>query len=418
MSFFRRLFRPQKATSDSASAVVSKQVVQLLQHYRFLGELLLQIPRHFDEKQKATMGLSWEKDQLVLIANPEKILASRQDDLQLLLAHEALHVAFQHPLRYANYPHPGMARVATDVAVNQYLPNAPVGTVTLAQLQKLLQKRLPSKADSKEYLYFLEHATIKEKERLRHGGIDLEGPRQGSAATSTTTDSHQKWSTGAEHAISHQQIRLANLQKIVRQALHQTPRRDRGLLPGDINQLLSVHQHKHHYLAWQKILRQQLGLLAAGKESSHARFNRRQPLRLDLPGKVTHLVAQVLVFIDNSGSMPDKEIWQALDEVQAIGRSYHAQIKTYSFDAHVHPDYRLAKRKRIGGGGTSFQAIFDYLQVHHVDKLNTVVIIITDGWGEKQLQSHRYQNVYWLLTTSRDQLSVAVPARRVFELVN
>ncbi|MEE6659561.1 hypothetical protein PS377_05165 [Limosilactobacillus pontis] len=48
--------------------------------------------------------------------------------------------------------------------------------------------------------------------------------------------------------------------------------------------------------------------------------------------------------------------------------------------------------------------------------VGTIVVIITDGWGEQHLRTHRYRNVDWLLTTAADQLSVADQPGRVFEL--
>lgn len=420
MGLFKKLFNHQ-SSADQAPQRVATVVTTILRTDRLLGEVLLQLPRHFDSHLQAVVALSWRDGHLYLEVNPQRIMEMRQDDARILLEHEALHVIWRHPARYADHPHPKMVRVATDVAVNQYLPKAPAGTATLSQLRRLLLKRIPAKLDSQDYLSLLERTTIDERERLRKGGIELEGKKQGTKVGRQQLETHAQWRRGAGNTAL-KQGRLRQLQRMVKQAWAQTPHRDRGLLPGEIRQELTKLSRPTNSPDWRLILRQQLGQIAAGKEGSRARFNRRQPLRMDLPGEVTHLVANVLVFVDNSGSVTDQELALALGEVTHLAATYRAPVTVYSFDAKVypkaqklHPGGHLAA-KRTGGGGTRFQSIFDYLHAHHLPHQGTVIIIITDGWGETTLRDFHYRNVFWLLTTAVDQLSVPVNRRRVFKL--
>ncbi|MDD6432601.1 MAG: VWA-like domain-containing protein [Lactobacillaceae bacterium] len=416
MAFWDKIFHRHSAVS--APAMVSQVIVAVLQEHRLLGEILLQLPRQFDEHQAAVVGLHWKGDQLTLVVNPKTFVALRQDDAQLLLAHEALHVLWQHPLRYADHPHPQLVKVATDMAVNQYLPAAPPGTATLEQVRKLLRRRIPARLDSQDYLRILATTNVAERERLKKGGIRLEGDRKGESGEQ---DDHRGWTRGVAQPVGNQQVRLANLRRLLQHAWHQTPQHDRGLLPGEVRQAISP-RHSSSSFDWRQVLTRQVGQIARGKEPSHARFNRRQPLRMDLPGQVTHLTAELKIFVDNSGSMTDAEIGRALTEIMQLVRHYRVKAMAYSFDAKVYsPGQPLRSGRSIswerrGGGGTSFQAIFDFLAAHHVSRTETLVMIITDGWGEKQLCDHRYRNVDWLVTTSADQLSVTGCHGHVFEL--
>lgn len=419
MAFWDKIFHRHSAVS--APAMVSQVIVAVLQKHRLLGEILLQLPRQFDEHQAAVVGLHWKGDQLTLVVNPKTFIALRQDDAQLLLAHEALHVLWQHPLRYADHPHPQLVKVATDMAVNQYLPAAPPGTTTLEQVRKLLRRRIPARLDSQDYLRILTTTSVAERERLKKGGIRLEGDRKGELPASGEQDDHRGWTRGVAQPVGNQQVQLANLRRLLQHAWHQTPQHDRGLLPGEVRQAISP-RHPSSSFDWRQVLTRQVGQIARGKKPSHARFNRRQPLRMDLPGQVTHLTAELKIFVDNSGSMTDAEIGRALTEIMQLVRHYRVKAMAYSFDAKVYsPGQPLRPGRSInwerrGGGGTSFQAIFDFLAAHHVSRTGTLVIIITDGWGEKQLRDHRYRNVDWLLTTRADQLSVIGHHGRVFEL--
>ncbi|MCH3921529.1 vWA domain-containing protein [Limosilactobacillus sp.] len=421
MSFLDRLFHHQKRQDTTAADQATRAVVQLLQSHRFLGEVLLQLPRSYDPDQAATAELAWQGDQLILRINPDQFLQLRTDDQQTLLAHEALHVLWQHPLRYAQHPHPDMVKVATDVAVNQYLAAAPTSTATLAQLRRLLRKRVPARLDSQEYLILLENTTVEEQERLKKGGLRLSGQGHGQQSA-LGTDGHQGWRTSVGQASQgSQQIRLANLRRVLRHAWQQTPKRDRGLLPGEVVQQLTGPRQSAAF-DWQSVLRHQVGKITRGKEKSRARFNRRQPLRMDLPGQVSHQTADLRIFVDNSGSMTDAEIRRALAEIRNLVARERPMVTVYSFDAKVYgPGQRLRSGHQIewqrqGGGGTSFQAIFDYLRDHHVSRTGAVIVIITDGWGEEKLRMHRYRNVDWLLTTTSGQLSVKQPRGHVFQL--
>lgn len=124
MAFWNKLFhyhQPVKAAPEMAS----QAVVGILATHRLLGEILLQLSRQFDDHQPGVVGLRWVGDRLALVINPTTFTQLRMDDARLLLAHEALHVLWQHPRRYADHPHPRLVKVATDMAVNQYLPAAP-----------------------------------------------------------------------------------------------------------------------------------------------------------------------------------------------------------------------------------------------------------------------------------------------------
>lgn len=422
MSFWHRLFHPPvQQQKPPAVSQATQAVIKLLQSHRLLGEILLQLPRQFDPEQEATAGLSWQKNRLVLKLNPQQFCQLHTTDQELLLAHEALHVLWQHPLRYSHYPHSGLVKVATDVAVNQYLPTAPIGTVTLSQLRRLLRKRIPAKRDSQEYLTMLEQITVEEQERLKKGGIRLNGHGQ-DHQPAVGSDSHQGWRQNNVNSQQvNQQLCIAHLRHLIQHAWYQTPKRDRGLLPGEIVQQLSGARTTVKF-NWQSILRQQVGKIVRGRENSYARFNRRQPLRMDLSGQVSHLTADLRIFVDNSGSMTDAEISQALMTISNLVRYKRAVVTAYAFDAKVYgpgqslrSDHQI-KWQRQGGGGTSFQAIFDYLRDHHIPRTGTIIVIITDGWGEQRLQMHHYHNIDWLLTTASRQLSVIAPHGHVFQL--
>lgn len=219
-----------------------------------------------------------------------------------------------------------------------------------------------------------------------------------------------------------QQLRLAQFKKILHQAYMNTPKKDRGLLPGDILTTLLKPQINSRF-TWQQLVSRQVGTLAAGREEAAYRFNRRQPWRMELPGAVSRLVPRVLVFVDNSGSVTDDELEKILSQISYLTNSDHLPVEIYPFDARVHSEHyqhiENGKRvifHRVGGGGTSFQCIFDFLHDRHINPTNSLVVIMTDGWGEQKINPYNFHQVDWLVTGATTDLSLQRPVGRVLSL--
>ena len=188
----------RKNTSDyeMTQRVLTQAIIQVLQSQRILGEILLQVPRRVVQEQDATLGLFWQKDQIELRVVPQKLAELRSDEVVILLEHEALHLLWQHPLRYANSPTPELVQLATDIAVNQYLPEVPRETMTLEKLQRYLQRRILPHQDSSSYLRLLKNLSDQDRQKLRRKG--KRGADQDTQAKSSQVvqETHQGWQLG------------------------------------------------------------------------------------------------------------------------------------------------------------------------------------------------------------------------------
>lgn len=152
--------------NETARQRLTKAVVSLLTTQRLSGEVLLEMPRTRNQDLDAPIGLAWQHNQLVLEYNDRQLNELTADQLDVRLQHEVLHAIWQHPLRYVSSTHPRRVALATDIAVNQYLKTPPQGTMTLADLEKLLQRPLAAHRDSRYYLRILTHLTPAEQGRI------------------------------------------------------------------------------------------------------------------------------------------------------------------------------------------------------------------------------------------------------------
>ena len=409
--------------NETARQRLTKAVVNLLTTQRLSGEVLLEMPRTRNQDLDAPIGLAWQHNQLVLEYNDRQLNELTADQLGVRLQHEVLHAIWQHPLRYVSITHPRRVALATDIAVNQYLKTPPQGTMTLADLEKLLQRPLAAHRDSRYYLRILTHLTPAEQGRIEKVWGKLDDNDQSEPQRSEkkagkaqkAAASHQGWQT--DQSVDNPDLQKARLKALLSKAWKSLSQKNRGRLPGEIQEELERLSNPEP-LNWRQLLVRLLGRIPSGKQDTRARFNRRQPLRMELPGQIDRLNADIYAFVDNSGSMSDQEIAGVLTELQYLTVQLNSQVEIIPFDAKVHSEQatRLQPGKnvsyqRTGGGGTCFQAVFDWLQKQHVSRQQATVVILTDGWGESELAVHGYRNVLWLLSTE-SELSVKSPVMR------
>lgn len=121
-------------------------------------------------------------------------------------------------------------------------------------------------------------------------------------------------------------------------------------------------------------------------------------------------VEDILFMIDTSASMSDDMITAAYSEVKGAIDQFDGKLKGWLgfFDAAIiepkpfENDEEFKIIKPVGGGGTDFQIIFEYVAKHMADKLPASIIILTDGYA-KFPPEHFAMNipVLWLLNNEK-----------------
>lgn len=101
------------------------------------------------------------------------------------------------------------------------------------------------------------------------------------------------------------------------------------------------------------------------------------------------LAENILFMIDTSGSMSDEMVAAAYSEVKGAIDQFDGKLKGWLgfFDAAIIEPAPFADEddfhhiRPVGGGGTDFQIIFEYVQQHMQDSLPACIIILTDGFA-------------------------------------
>ena len=105
--------------------------------------------------------------------------------------------------------------------------------------------------------------------------------------------------------------------------------------------------------------------------------------------EATDAIKNILFMIDTSGSMTDRMIGQAYDEIKGAIDQFGGKLEGYLgfFDAAIVPPIPFSTIEELeiirpfGGGGTNFHIIFDYVKKEMSDNPPTSIVILTDGYA-------------------------------------
>ncbi len=100
-------------------------------------------------------------------------------------------------------------------------------------------------------------------------------------------------------------------------------------------------------------------------------------------------VSDILFMVDTSGSMSDDMVTAAYSEIKGAIDQFDGKLKGWLgfFDAAIIEPKPFSDEesfkviKAAGGGGTDFQIVFEYVQLHMQDNPPKSIIILTDGFA-------------------------------------
>lgn len=118
-----------------------------------------------------------------------------------------------------------------------------------------------------------------------------------------------------------------------------------------------------------------------------------------LPSNIGPESPKICYAVDTSGSMSQKDLEQAMGELEDIRKRFNAKVYVLDCDADVHSSKWLNPQEPLpvlnGGGGTDFRPVFEHIQEN---KLNPdYVVFFTDGYGS--FGDDPNMNVLWVMTT-------------------
>jgi len=363
----------------------------------FFALFFVQMKREIRFELTTALATKISGTNFVMYFNPRIFLECTLKEMQALIKHEIYHIMSNHYARakvLKNKYSELAISIAMDIAINQYIMYLPSWSEKLENVKKTYNVNLKEDLPMEEYVALIQEAI----DKLIKKDIDSDQ----SAKTN-----HEVWDENSD---------VDEMDEVIKKLSSNAAR---GKIPESIDLLIKA-LNKTPQISWKDYLKRTMGILPAGHKKTITRKDRRQPERLDLRGKLSNRVAQLLVAIDISGSVSDIDIDNIMAEVFSIVKNYPCEITIIECDSEIRRVYKVKTIKDVKAkvdtkGGTQYNPVFNYIYENRLR--NHVLIYFTDGLGEEQLTTKPYNyKTIWVLTGKEAEISLKEPWGEVIKL--
>lgn len=328
----------------------------------FYGLLLMHMRFALDD----TLGIAATDGERIYF-DPAYMDQLSDRELICILEHEVLHICLKHVFR-AEKRNNDLYNIAADIVVNScilYSHNNDIGSITLA-CDGILPHLTP---DGKEgHLYTVEEMY----EMLLKHTKKTEDMK--------TTDNHSRWGWLEDTDV------LAEEWKTRITEAYETARKGHGRIPAKLERM--IERLERPKVDWRRVLH--VYAQPEPEDYTFIPYDRRyQNSQFLFPSfsRYEETVRNILFMIDTSASISDDQLVRAYSEVKGAVDQFKNRLDGWLgfFDSVVYPPQpfqdaeEVLKIKPIGGGGTNFRNIFDYVN-ENMDRMGIAcIIILTDG---------------------------------------
>ena len=427
----------------------------------YYGYFLMSMRFQAEFGSKAIAGIRLGEYPPLFVSNPLLLCKFELREILYVVCHEIEHVALNHPaemLRANPDKDPKLFELfnlAADASVNDRLDQeaaqgrkflkAPEGVVNSRTLQTMFKLPWLQKLENYQYYYDAicdtgieppESGPQRMLAQLADGAGDAQqGDGSGDNADGTDAETTGSDGTGSSDGYVDDVVTAASCRKpsdhdwedensqldaeevgyavreLMNAAVGLMNEESRGLMPADFMQAVA-RINEPPRLSWEQILKKYVGTISAGKRKTRSRLNRRQPTRFDLSGAVDEKTLKIVVAIDTSGSVDDRQVAQIFNEIFSIIAHRRFEMTVIECDAQVQRIYRVRTRSDVqlsvlGRGGTAFTPVIELINNDRYYR-DALLIYFTDGWGERSIPRPRTYRNLWVLT-SGSYLSLSEP---------
>lgn len=355
-----------------------KTRTSILMNNPFYGLLLMHVPFALDNSIETACT-----DGRKIYFSPKFMSELNDKELEFILLHEIMHITLQHMTRLRNKD-PYLANVACDIVVNSnilYSKGNDISSITLAKYGPSMHLT-PNKEEG--YKYTVEEVYEMFRKKYNDSIDSSKGiPDKLKPLLKQTFDNHSKW----KDVMNDDAFKDVWNSRIIN-AANALNKNQLANLPLGIQR--AINDIKNPKLDWRVLLHNFIE-----EDISDYSFNppdRRyddSPFYLPDFNEPVDKVRNILFMIDASASMSKEDITEMYSEIKGAIDQFNGRLSGYLgfFDASVTTPIAfndLTEFKMIkpyGGGGTSFECIFNYVNKNMKDNPPSSIIILTDGYA-------------------------------------
>ncbi len=355
----------------------------------FYGLLLMHVTFSLDETLD-TAATDGER----IYFGPEFLDSISDAELDFVIMHEIMHVVLQHLARKGERD---MERfnIAADIVVNSEIMNSFGGDERKISVNG--EPAMHLTPDGQEgYLFTAEQVYEMLGKVMPASGFK---------------DDHSMWESAEENG-KLQDVWVQRLKEACAAMEIRDPDHSRGLLPAFAERFLK--ELRNPQIDWRKILTEfvQEEIMDYSFTPPDRRFDGGDFFLPDFNEREDRL-ENILFMIDTSGSMSDEMITAAYSEIKGAIDQFDGKLSGWLgfFDALVIPPKPFSDEAELriirpeGGGGTDFNAVFEYVRKNMQENLPASIIILTDGYAPFPPESVAMGiPVLWLLNNEKKLL--------------
>ena len=353
---------------------LDRAVKTLLIREPFYGLFLLNLNRYYGDKCDTACvcrnGINTE-----LCVN-KKFWDTLSDDEQLaVLHHELNHTLFKHITSSEYFGDHNKFNKAADLEVNSYIP--------VLQKDPYYYPARFNLENNKGTKFYYENLPDEPDQSQNDSGNSYD-----------PNDSHASWKDFQDLSDTEKQLIENQIDYQAKNAV-ETCQKIIGSIPGELKEYLdSLFKIKPQVFNWKAYFRRVIGnLITSELYLTRMRPSRRFP---DSRGVKFKRKPHVLVGVDTSGSISDKELEDFFSEIYYLWKS-GVKVTIAQIDTKIEhiEEYNGKFNKEIyGRGGTEFTDLINYYNERKKDF--STLVIFTDGYVSLNLPSFR--NGVWIIT--------------------
>jgi len=379
----------KKVDFDARERLVTARIGLLLRH-SFFGNLATRLQLINADEWCGTAATDGQK----FYYNSRFIMMLKPKEVEFLVAHEVLHVVYDHMGRRDNRD-PQIWNIADDYAVNADLKRHKVGQF-ITSVPCLYEQKYDGKAAEAIYDDLMKNAQKISIEDLIDQLLDdhMDGEDGESDGNKQGKGKGRPKLTDEERERIRQEVKQA--------IINAAQSAEAGQLPLGVERL--IRQATNPVMPWRELI--QTNLTSAIRTDYSWMRPSRRGWHMDaiMPGMTPGEEIDVVVSIDMSGSISNKQAQQFLGEIGGMMDSFDGyKVHVFCFDTETYnpQDFSSENMESIeeytpmGGGGTDFDCIFRYLKDNAIDPKR--LIVFTDGypcgsWGDAD-----YCDTTWII---------------------
>jgi len=357
----------------------SKYTSDYLYYAHIIGKCKIIFEEFEGNHANSSIAVSFQKTHYVIHVNYSVFNSMSLEHRLADLKHECLHIIFNHISRLNERDHEKF-NYATDCAINQLINSEHLseGSVTPANFPAKPGTKIPLNLSGEHYYELVDDSCTDKQPQ----GSD-----------------HSEW----ENSEGDPDLQKNITASMVEKAMEETAK-SRGNIPSYISDQLSLLKKKKE-LDWKQLLRRQVSNKKANTRKTLIRRDRRLPDANWIKGRTKDRISNPCIVGDESGSVSNEELVQAVGEALHICNTLHTDLWYIPVDTEAHTPHKLTSNQRTFNrtacGGTVLEPAIDKIKEAGISP--TSIIVITDGGiSESDVVAYKATGlpIIWLITSA------------------